>query len=231
MGNPSWPGLTSAYPAANWIDFLTVMYNQSSLLTYNLAIGGAVVDPDLVVLSFLPPELRASLKDEVYGRLLPGYHPKNGTVPLSQPWYGNDTLLAIWIGINDINNSYMQGHNATRVLNKQIVDSYRSLLQLLFVEMGFRNFLLINVPSIERSPFTAFQGEDAQRIQKADVAEFNGLVWEMAHQFKKEVARKGNMWVYDAHKDFSRVLDDPTSFPETSLLKNLTESCDAYGPV
>lgn len=229
MGNPAWPGLTSAYPAANWIDFLTAKYNQSSLLTYNLAVGGAVVDSDLV--GPYMPELMLSLKDQIYQHLLPGYHPKTGTVPLSRPWYGNDTLLGIWIGINDVNGSYMKGRNATRVLNRQIMAAYRDLLQLLFVEMGFRNFLLINVPAIDRSPLTIFQGEEAQRIQKADVADFNGLVWEMAHKFKKDVARKGNIWVYDANRDFNGVLDDPTRFPETSLLKNLTESCDAYGPL
>lgn len=225
MGNPAWPGLTSAYPAANWIDFLTVEYNQSSLLTYNLAVGGAAVD------SPFRPELMLSLKDQIHQRLLPGYHPKVGTVPLSRPWYGNDTLLAIWIGINDVNSSYMQGRNVTRVLNKQIMAAYRGLLQLLFTEMGFRNFLLINVPAIDRSALTISLGEEAQRIQKADIADFNGLIWEMAHNFKKEDARKGNIWVYDAERDFNRVLDDPTSFPQTSLLKNLTEKCDAYGPV
>lgn len=229
LGNPAWPGLTSAFPAANWIDFLTVEYNQSSLLTYNLAIGGATVDSDLVVP--LMPEFTGSLKDQIYERLLPGYHPKLGTVPLSQPWYGNDTLLAIWIGINDVTMTYMKGHNVTRVLNKQIMDVYRDLLQLLFVEMGFRNVLLINVPSIDRSPSTISFGEEVQRIEKADLADFNGLIWKMAHQFKKEVARKGNLWVYDAYRDFSRVMDDPTSFPETSLLKNLTDYCDAYGPM
>lgn len=230
LGNPPYPGDTSAWPAANWIDFLTVKYNQSSLLTYNLAVGGATVDSDLVV-PFFPTVL--SLKEQVYQRFVPGYSQVDGTAPLTRPWHGNDTLFAFWIGINDINGSYGRGPGATGALNRQIMAVYSELLRFLFVEMGMRNFVLLNVPSIDRSPLMSARGREEQDLEKADLADFNGLILKMVRDFKKnvDVGGEGNVWVYDSYADFSRVMDDPAIFPQTSLLKNTTDCCDAYGPM
>ncbi|KAL3455644.1 hypothetical protein BJX64DRAFT_294823, partial [Aspergillus heterothallicus] len=47
LGNPPWPGWTSA-GGANWISDLVATYNNSLLLSYNLAYGGATVDASLV---------------------------------------------------------------------------------------------------------------------------------------------------------------------------------------
>ncbi|KAJ4393271.1 hypothetical protein N0V93_002479 [Gnomoniopsis smithogilvyi] len=228
LGNPPYPGMTSALPAPNWIDFLTVKYNQSSLLTYNLAVGGATVDSDLVF-PFFPTVL--SLKEQVHQRFVPGYNQVNGSAPLTRSWHGNDTLFAFWIGINDVNGSYGRGPGVTGALNRQIMAVYRELLRFLFEEMGMRNFVLLNVPSIDRSPLMNARGSEEQRIQREDLADFNGLILKMARDFKKEVANEGNIWVYDSNTDFSRAMEDPKSFPQTSLLKNTTDSCDAYGPV
>lgn len=230
LGNPPYPGLTSARPAPNWIDFLTVKYNQSSLLTYNLAVGGATVDSELVF-PFLPTV--TSLKGQVYERFAPGYNHKDGTAPLARPWHGNDTLFAFWIGINDVNNSYGSGSGVTRALNRQIMAVYSELLRFLFVEMGMRNFVLLNVPSIDRSPLMNMRGSEQQNLQKADLADFNGLILKMAQDFKKvvDVGGESNVWVYDSNADFSKAMDDPGSFPQTSLLKNTTDYCDAYGPM
>lgn len=227
LGNPAYPGATSAWPAPNWIDFLTVEYNKSSFLTYNIAVGGATVNQNLVVP--LHP-LMLSLTQQIYELFVPIYHPKTGTGKLSRPWHGDDTLVAIWIGINDVNGSFGKGPSVTGPLNMQIMAAYRDLLQFLYVEMGFRNFVLLNVPPIDRSPQGTMPGEEMQQLMEADVADFNGLIWKMARGFRKDVATKGNVWVYDTNKDFGKAMDNPKSFPQTSMLKNLTDSCDAYGP-
>lgn len=228
LGNPEYPGTTSAFPSPNWIDFLTVEYNQSSLLTYNIAVGGATVDQNLVT-PFHP--IMLSLTQQIYQLFVPMYHPKTGTAKLSRPWHGDDTLIAIWIGINDVNGSFGKGPSYTGPLNKQIMAAYKELLRFLYVEMGFRNFVLLNVPSIDRSPEGRRTGKQMQKLLKADVADFNGLVREMARDFKKSFAPEGNVWLYDANRDFSKAMDDPKSFPQTSLLKNVTENCEAYGPL
>lgn len=46
LGNPNYPGYTSSN-GPNWVDFLTVKYNESQVLTCNLAYGGATFESAL----------------------------------------------------------------------------------------------------------------------------------------------------------------------------------------
>lgn len=101
LGNPPYPGYTSAN-GPNWIDVLTVKYNQSVLLTYNLAYGGATVDSDLVK----PYEDTVlSVKQQVQDEFVPGYTGDSPSAAGAPKWAGEDTLFAVWIGINDVGNS------------------------------------------------------------------------------------------------------------------------------
>jgi hypothetical protein len=76
------------------------MYNKSLILTYNLAYSGAVIDASL-----LPYNSTAkSLTDQV-NQFLASYVDK----PASQPWASGNTLFSVWIGINDIGNSWTLG--------------------------------------------------------------------------------------------------------------------------
>ncbi|KAH7000962.1 hypothetical protein EDB80DRAFT_879075 [Ilyonectria destructans] len=45
--NPSYPGRTSAN-GPNWVDYRTVRYNDSHVLSYDLAAGGSTVDNSLI---------------------------------------------------------------------------------------------------------------------------------------------------------------------------------------
>lgn len=91
----------------NWVDFLTTEYNRSTVLTYNLADGGATVDGDLI--KPWKPEVQ-SLIDQVRKRYLPNYAKK----PAHAPWTASNSLFGFWIGINDVGNTYWDG-NSTRV--------------------------------------------------------------------------------------------------------------------
>ncbi|CAN8098146.1 unnamed protein product [Discula destructiva] len=224
MGNPPYPGETSALPAPNWIGFLTTEYNQSSLLTYNIAVGGATVRM-LPVRDGIP-----NLQEQVHNLFVPRYNHVNGTVTLARPWNGNDTLFAFWFGINDVNGSYERGFNATVPLNREIIQAYTQVLEYLYEHIGMRNVLILNVPAIDRSPLTRNRGPEKQALQREDLDDFNGLVLDMARGLKVN-HDEANVWVYDSDEDFNKVMDDPTCFPQTSMLKNLTESCAAYGPV
>ena len=77
------------------------MYNKSLILTYNLAYGGATIDANLVK-PYLPTV--KSLTDQV-NQFLDSYADK----PASAPWSGENTLFSVWIGINDIGNSWSLG--------------------------------------------------------------------------------------------------------------------------
>lgn len=98
LGNPPYPNI-SAGGFENWVDFLTTTFNNSLVLTYNLAWGGATIDPRLV-----RPNEGVSLTDEVSSFLN-----KFADKPASTPWEPGNTLFSVWIGINDIGITYDLG--------------------------------------------------------------------------------------------------------------------------
>lgn len=83
LGNPVYPGLTSAN-GPNWVDYLTVKSNASSFLTYNLAIGGAsVFDP-------APGSLAYQVQDRWYSSYV------QRKAPGAPTWRNWESLFAIW---------------------------------------------------------------------------------------------------------------------------------------
>lgn len=105
----------------NWIDLATTTYNKSLVLTYNYAYGGATIDATLVA----PYESTVlSVTDQVNEFL--------NTVaskPATTPWTSADSLFSIWIGINDIGNSWYTA-NETAFLDV-LLDAEFALVQKL----------------------------------------------------------------------------------------------------
>ena len=211
LGNPPYPGWTASN-GPNWVGYLTTKHNDSALLTYNLAYGGATVDSALVE-PWQPTVL--SLADQVTDLFLPNYADASF-------WAPESTVFGIWIGINDVGNSYW---GETEELYGQIFDVYGGLVDDLY-EAGARSFVFLNVPPIERSPLTVDQGEESVELETAALERFNGLVGELAGA----VAEKdgASVWVYDTYESFSEVLDDPASYPATEGLKDTTTFCEEY---
>lgn len=83
----------------NWIDVDTVVYNKSLTMTYNYAFPGAVIDKSLVAIPLAP--FIISMTDQVNEFLATAAKRSAST-----PWSSENTLFSIWIGINDIGNSY-----------------------------------------------------------------------------------------------------------------------------
>lgn len=98
LGNPPYPGYTSSN-GPNWVDFLTTTWNKSYIETVNLAYGGATVDSALVR-PYRPTVL--SVQQQINEEYIPVYSGSNS----SFKWRPNDTLFAIFIGINDVGNAY-----------------------------------------------------------------------------------------------------------------------------
>ena len=79
----------------------TTVYNKSLILTYNYAYGGATINATLVA-PYEPTVL--SLTDQVNQFLTGGVASK----PSYAAWTSANALFSVWIGINDIGNSYYQ---------------------------------------------------------------------------------------------------------------------------
>jgi len=107
FGNPPYPGWTSA-SGANWVGYVTTAYNRSLLYTYNYAYGGATINATLVA----PYQSTVlSLGDQV-NQFLTGA----GKKPPATPWTSQNSLFSVWIGINDIGNSWWkEGDRAAQV--------------------------------------------------------------------------------------------------------------------
>jgi phospholipase/lecithinase/hemolysin len=215
FGNPRYPGYTASN-GPNWPDFLTVKYNASEILTYNLAYGGATVSSSLVA-PYLPTVL--SLSNQVEDLFIPTY-------AFNGQWTSSDSIFGIFIGINDAGNSYYYGADATAILNKKIFAIYDGLVKELY-NTGARNFVFLNVPPTDRSPLMTSQGADPVALLAADLKAFNGAVASLAAGVKENYADT-NVFTVDAWQAFTDVLNNPKMYPATAGYKNTTAFCDAY---
>jgi phospholipase/lecithinase/hemolysin len=216
LGNPAYPGYT-ATNGPNWVDFLTTTYNQTFIETINLAYGGATVDSALVT-PYLPTVL--SLKEQIEDEYLPVYSDH----PSFFDWQADDTLFAIFIGINDVGNAYGES-NATAVLSL-VIKEYASLVDVLY-KSGARNFLFLNVPPVDRSPLTVAQGAAAAALEHTTIAAYNANVTALARNLSSTY-RDAFTSVFDTNAAFTQVLNNPASHPETAPYKNTTDYCVAY---
>lgn len=215
MGNPTYPGYTSSN-GPNWVDYLTVKYNASSLLTYNIAYGGATVDSSLVA-PYEPTV--SSIVNQVNDEWYPAYATRK-----SAPWTSEDTLFAIFDGINDVGNSWSKAN--TTALNAQIFSVLYGLVNKLY-GTGARNFAFINVPPVDRAPLALANNAASQAAEKADILAWNNELTSMAKQLKSDKPDT-NVFTVDANLLFTEVLNNPSSFSQTAGYKNTTGYCVAY---
>ncbi|KAK0221164.1 hypothetical protein EDD85DRAFT_930316 [Armillaria nabsnona] len=202
LGNPPYPGWTST-GGQNWVDYVTTVDNTSLVLTYNLAYGGATISADLVA-PFDPTVL--SLTDQV-NQFLSSYASK----PSTTPWNSADTLFSVWIGINDIGNSYYLGGDRD-AFSDTLLDAYFVLVkQLVCRDVGARNFLFLNVPPVDRSPLMLAQSTWSQETEKSVIEGFNSKLTARAASLKANHSDV-TTWIWDSNAAFTAILDSPTSY-------------------
>ncbi|KAJ6582626.1 hypothetical protein DFH09DRAFT_1145651 [Mycena vulgaris] len=200
LGNPPFPGFTGA-GGENYVGFDTVTNNKSKILTYNYAYGGATIDAKLVV-PYLPTVL--SLTDQV-AQFLAGA----GKKPTTAPWTSANALFSVWIGINDIGNSFSSGGDRN-AFSDVLLNAYFALVQKLY-GAGARNFLFINVPPIDRSPLMLAQSTTQQALEKTVLAGFNSKLAAKITAFKANNSGV-TTWTWDANAAFTSILNAPTQF-------------------
>jgi phospholipase/lecithinase/hemolysin len=199
----------------NWVDFLTVKYNASTVLTYNLADGGATIDAALAK-PWKPDVL--SLIDQVQKRFLKKY----ATKPNYAPWSSDNTLFAFWIGINDVGNTYWD-KDKTKV--NQMFKEYSALLEQVYAT-GARNFVFLGVPPLSRTPLSSGNAEGVTLEDKA-VRAWNSDLIKMSDSLRARHADVTSL-IFSTMDVYNKVLDDPLSYPQTKGLKDTKDFCGVY---
>ncbi|KAG6893252.1 hypothetical protein C0992_010731, partial [Termitomyces sp. T32_za158] len=191
LGNPPYPGWTSS-GGENWVDYVTTKYNNSVLLTYNDAYGGATIDSTLVA-PYTPTVL--SVTDQV-DQFLSGA----GTQPVETPWASANSLFSIWIGINDLGNSYYLGGDRDAYIFRYTFER--------FVRLGSE--ALVRLVTTEPSQMTA-QGTDATSLLDSVIRGFNAKLLAKAAQLKAN-STDVMIYIWNSHALFSTILDNPTAY-------------------
>jgi len=128
-------------------------------------------------------------------------------------------MAAVWFGIRDIISAHARD---VALPTSSLFASYSASLERLH-ESGLRNFLLINVPPIDRG-----MGDRDGRIRQR-VHMFNSHLELLREKFAARHARDTRVWVFDANALFVDVMDDHMAFgPAAQGLRNLTGWCEAY---
>ena len=111
-------------------------FNASLTYSYNFAHGGATVDADIVP-PYDPATVR-SLIDQVQI-----FSDNLASKPDYAPWTGANTVAGLWMGVNDVGNSWYL--NNSKDINVAAVSVYFEQVQILY-DAGIRQFVILNVP-------------------------------------------------------------------------------------
>ncbi|KAF5024542.1 hypothetical protein F66182_3305 [Fusarium sp. NRRL 66182] len=192
-----------------WPMYLTTQYNQSSVLLYNLAVGGAVTDVDLVTTGPNGMDTQIQEKLKVYTSEKPGFFPPK------------HTLWTTFIGINDIYRTINDADQEEKIV--AIIARIRELTLDLY-KSGARQFLFISTPP--QSLFPNNVPKDIAPKLKAVSESWNKKLDKLVRQLDRDLA-KSTFFFFDIAPLITAVTKDPSQFPETAVYKS-TGWCSAY---
>lgn len=199
----------------NWAEFLTSTYNQTAVKTFNLAYSGATIDAALVP-PYLPTVLSVVNQVAQFNEYL-------ASKPAGATWESTNSLFAVWIGINDVGNSF-GWTNITQV------EFYGTLMDRLFSQVddlysnGARSFLFLTVPPTNRAPLFVEQGPTAAAQMGIDIAEYNTLLTQYVQTFESKYPDLDTVTIVDTQPIFNVLLDEWQTFG----FVNVTGYCTAY---
>lgn len=134
LGNPRMPGITSS-GGMNWAGYMATEFNSTLTLLYNFARSGSTVDAEVI-----PPRINNRF---TFANQIVHFNDSIGHKPDYAPWTAENTVAAIWFGINDITLTYKKPGIGKKYINavKRIFD----LADILY-GMGVRQFVFMEVP-------------------------------------------------------------------------------------
>jgi phospholipase/lecithinase/hemolysin len=131
-----------------------------------------------------------------------------------------NTLVAIWIGINDIGD--------TSKLNVSFPDLYDSIISTMFTESveplyeaGYQNFLFVNLPPLDRTPLNVAKAKPLPN--KTMIGWWDDILSQKSQAFGAQ-HEDTNVLLYDANTFLNHILDNPLDYG----IKNSTGYCPGY---
>ncbi|KAF9878187.1 hypothetical protein CkaCkLH20_04225 [Colletotrichum karsti] len=199
LGNPDLPGWTAS-GGLDWVGFMVTQFNASLVYSYNLAYGGATTDASLIapyastVLSFIDQvaEFSRSLAPR----------------PSWAPWTADNTLAGVWMGVNDVGNSFWLSNREALLV--QVLGKYFEQLQVLY-NAGVRKFVLLSVPPTQKTPLMLANGADSNAQLAAAIKQYNDLIVSNLAAFKTKNAGVTS-WVVDTTAAFDKAINNPTAY-------------------
>ncbi|GJJ12306.1 hypothetical protein Clacol_006547 [Clathrus columnatus] len=146
-------------------------------------------------------------------------------------WKSNNSLAAIFIGINDVGGSdvFMKGNswdwtNVTQHgFHETVLDRYFQQVENLYSK-GVRSFLFVNVPPIDRAPLFIEQGPSATSKVKASLADYNDQLAGQITAFEQRHHDLDQVTLFDSNSLFNALLDNANVLG----FVNATGYCEAY---
>jgi phospholipase/lecithinase/hemolysin len=214
IGNPAFPGYTTTN-GDNWIDYLITQYNNTLMLSYNFAYGGATTSAALVT-PYESTVLSLINQVSIFSSTI-------ASKPSYAPWTSSNALFAIWIGVNDVGNAW--GDSNWSTLAPEIIAAYISQVQILY-NAGARNFLILTVPPIQDTPLVSAEGTATQTQEGAAVVTYNNLLESAISSFKGSNSGT-TTYVLDTSVPFLTAINNPTAYgaPNNSCYNSDGVSC------
>jgi len=179
-------GVTSS-GAENWILKLVKLHDMQ---LWNFAWSGATVSKSFVDTGVPSFEEQYQIFDSTF----------TAGKPLKQ-WETNNTLFAIWFGINDINLSPI---SRADTINESTT-AMSNLISKLYYN-GARNFLIINVPLIENLQYIKEHNVDTEYITS-----YNEEVKAKMIKFNTSYPDT-NVFIYNSYDEFKFIMENHDNF-------------------
>ncbi|KAH8902334.1 hypothetical protein BR93DRAFT_261874 [Coniochaeta sp. PMI_546] len=207
----------------NWIEYLTgcgVKPGLTSPLTckkqlWDFAFAGADVAEEFTPLHhpYTIPLVNQTQQFLTYGDAT--LKKKSCANPLK-------TLIAIWIGINDINDSAKYAVPSFQAFYGSILDRVFSSSVAPLLDAGYRNFLFVNLPPLDKTPSNLLKAPAVRSPNVTMIGWWNDALAERAESLNRQDGVTA--MVYDANSFLNGVLDNPSRYG----VKNTTAFCAGY---
>jgi phospholipase/lecithinase/hemolysin len=138
------------------------------------------------------------------------------------------TLVALFIGINDISDTSKWTFPRSNITATSFPELYTDIITAEFAavetiyEAGYRNFLIMNLPPLERTPGNVVPGA-TPHPNATMVKSYNSILIAQARQFAAKHPGT-NAMVFDTYSFLSGILEDPAPYG----IKNTTGYCPQY---